>query len=135
MNAATRLDIPYGKNRLQLSMGGDRLTPRDAEPIADEAGAVADALGNPIGTSPLRDIVHPGERVAIVVNDITRLTRTDLMLPPLLAALNAAGVPDRDIFIVFALGIHRRQTDEERKFIVGEEIHRRIRCFDHIATR
>ena len=134
MNAATRLDIPYGKNRLQLSMGGDRLTPRDAEPIADEAGAVADALGNPIGTSPLRDIVHPGERVAIVVNDITRLTRTDLMLPPLLAALNAAGVPDRDIFIVFALGIHRRQTDEERKFIVGEEIHRRIRCFDHIAT-
>ena len=51
MNAATRLDIPYGKNRLQLSMGGDRLTPRDAEPIADEAGAVADALGNPIGTS------------------------------------------------------------------------------------
>ena len=134
MNAATRLDIPYGKNRLQLSMRGDRLTPRDAEPIADEAGAVADALENPIGTSPLRDIVHPGERVAIVVNDITRLTRTDLMLPPLLAALNAAGVPDRDIFIVFALGIHRRQTDEERKFIVGEEIHRRIRCFDHIAT-
>jgi nickel-dependent lactate racemase len=134
MNAATRLDIPYGESRLQLDMPGDRLTPRDVDPIADEARAVADALENPIGSKSLREIVHQGERVAIVVNDITRLTRTDLMLPPLLAVLNAAGVPDRDIFIVFALGIHRRQTDEERKFIVGEEIHCRIRCFDHIAT-
>ncbi|MGA7238909.1 MAG: nickel-dependent lactate racemase [Bryobacteraceae bacterium] len=129
-----RLDVPYGKGRLQLSVRGERLAPRTAEPIADEARAVADALENPVGTRPIRDIVRPGERVAIIVNDITRLTRTDLMLPPLLAALNAAGVPDRDIFIVFALGIHRRQTDEERRFIVGEEIHRRIRCFDHIAS-
>ncbi len=134
MSVAARLDIPYGKGRLQLSVRGDRLAPRAADAIADEARAVADALENPIGTSTLRDIVRPGERVAIVVNDITRLTRTDLMLPPILAALNAAGVPDRDIFIVFALGIHRRQTDDERKFIVGEEIHRRIRCFDHIAS-
>src|SRR5258708_12033019 len=56
------------------------------------------------------------------------------MLPPIVRTLNAAGVPDRDIFIVFALGIHRQQTDEERKQIVGEEIYSRIRCFDHVAT-
>jgi lactate racemase len=134
MSAVTPIDFPYGKGRLQLCVRGDKLTPRAAEAIVDESRAVADALENPIGTRAIRDIVHPGERVAIVVNDITRLTRTDLMLPPLLAALNAAGVPDGDIFIVFALGIHRRQTDDERKFIVGEEIHRRIRCFDHIAA-
>ena len=48
--------------------------------------------------------------------------------------MNAAGIPDRDIFIVFALGIHRRQTDEERRLIVGDAIFRRIRCFDHIST-
>jgi nickel-dependent lactate racemase len=113
---------------------GDRLLPRDASPIADEAQAVAEALENPIGAAPLREIVQPGEHVAIVVNDITRLTRTDLMLPPIVGVLNAAGIPDRDIFIVFALGIHRPQTDDERRLIVGEEIHSRIRCFDHIAT-
>jgi lactate racemase len=134
MNAATRLDLPYGKGRLPVSLRSDILTPRDADPIADEMRAVAEALENPIGTRPLREIVRAGERVAVVVNDITRLTRTDLMLPPILAALNDAGVPDRDIFIVFALGIHRRHTDEERRFIVGDEIYRRIRCFDHIAT-
>jgi nickel-dependent lactate racemase len=110
------------------------LAPRTAEPVGNETQAVLEALNQPIGTAPLREIVHAGERVAIVVNDITRLTRTDLILPPVIATLNCAGIPDRDIFIVFALGIHREQTDEERKLIVGEEIHDRIRCFDHIST-
>ncbi len=92
---------------------------------------MAEALAQPIGTLPLRNIVKPGERIAIVVNDITRLTRTDLFLPAVIAVLNQAGIPDRDIFIVFALGIHRKQTDAERIEIIGEELHRRIRNFDH----
>jgi lactate racemase len=134
MNYAQYSDLPYGKGRLRVPLFGDRLVPRESLPVPDERQAVVDALERPIGTAPLREVVHPGERVAIVVNDITRLTRTDLMLPPLAEALNAAAIPDRDIFIVFALGIHRRQTDEERKQIVGAEIYSRIRSFDHIAT-
>src|SRR5580700_6896238 len=134
MHSTTQCDLPYGKGRLQVSLPGDRLLPREADPIGDEARAVMEALENPIGTAPLHDIVRPGERVAIIVNDITRLTRTDLMLPPIIDVLNAAGIPDRDIFIVFALGIHRPQTDDERRLIVGEEMHDRIRCFDHMAA-
>ena len=127
-------DLLYGNARLPVRVAGDRILPRAAVPIGDEAGAVREALAHPIGSAPLGEIVRPGERVAIVVNDITRLTRTDLMLPPIIDTLNAAGVPDKDIFIVFALGIHRRQTDEERRMIAGAEIYARIRCFDHIAT-
>jgi nickel-dependent lactate racemase len=56
------------------------------------------------------------------------------MLPPIVNTLNAAGVRDCDMFIIFALGIHRLQTDDERRLIVGEEIYSRIRCFDHVAT-
>jgi nickel-dependent lactate racemase len=102
--------------------------------VADETAAIFDALDNPIGTPPLRDIVHPGERIAIIVNDITRLARADLLLPPIVDTLNAAGIRDSGIFIVFALGIHRRQTDDERRLIVGDAIYRRIRSFDHIST-
>lgn len=134
MPPAILCDLPYGKSHLQVTVAGDRLAPRETAPPGDETRAVADALEHPIGSAPLDSIVRPGERVAIVVNDITRLTRTDLMLPPIVDTLNAVGVPDRDIFIVFALGIHRRQTSEERKLIVGEAIYSRIRCFDHIAT-
>jgi lactate racemase len=126
-------DLPYGKTHLSACIPGDRLVPHEVDP-ADETRAVEDALNRPIGTAPLREIVTPGERVAIVVNDITRLTRTDLILPPLIGTLNSAGVPDRDIFIVFALGIHRPQTNAERKLILGDEMYSRIRSFDHIST-
>jgi lactate racemase len=133
MRSPVPYSLPYGKTHVSVCVAGDRLAPREAEP-ADEKRAVQDALDHPIGTAPLGKIVSSSERVAIVVNDITRLTRTDLILPPVIATLNAAGVPDRDISIVFALGIHRRQTAEERRRIAGEEIYARIRSFDHIST-
>ena len=134
MSSPHSQEIAYGKGHLQVCVEGDRLVPRTAEPIADEARAIYDALENPIGAPPLSQIVKRGERIAIVVNDITRLARADLLLPPLVDTLNAAGVPDDDIFIVFALGIHRRQTDDERRLIAGDAIFRRIRSFDHIST-
>src|SRR5215472_17183650 len=127
-------ELPYGKSRFRVTLEGELLAPRRAAPVADENAAVYDAIERPIGTALLSNIVRPGERVAIVVNDITRLTRTDLILPPVVNTLNAAGIPDSDIFIVFALGIHRRQTDEERKLILGDEIFSRIRAVDHIST-
>src|SRR5215469_6324444 len=128
------MDLPYGASRVRVNIDGDLLAPRRVEPVADESAAVYEALERPIGTALLSNIVRPGERVAIVVNDITRLTRTDLILPPIVNTLNAAGIPDRDMFTVFALGIHRRQTDDERRLILGHEIYSRIRSFDHIST-
>jgi lactate racemase len=134
MQAANQYNLPYGRTRLQVAVPGDALLTRATDAVADERRAVMEALENPIGTAPLREIVRPGERVAVVVNDITRLTRTDLMLPPIVDVLNAAGIPDSDIFVVFALGIHRLQTAAERKLILGEKIYSRIRSFDHIST-
>ncbi len=98
LHSSSSCDLRYGKSCLSVPAPGDRLAPREAQPVADETQAVLEALEYPIGTAPLRNIAHPGERVAIVVNDITRLTRTELMLPPIVNTLNAAGIPDRDIF-------------------------------------
>jgi nickel-dependent lactate racemase len=132
---STRLfELPFGSGRLPVQAAGTLIECRMGHAVADEAAAVQAALDHPIGTLPLRQIIHPGERVAIIVNDITRLTRTDLLLPPVVNTLNAAGIPDGDIFIVFALGIHRLQTDDERRLIVGEEMYRRVRMFDHVST-
>ncbi|HLJ16190.1 MAG TPA: nickel-dependent lactate racemase [Bryobacteraceae bacterium] len=126
-----RIAMPFGETSLPIHITADLIEPRRAEPISDELGAVQAALRKPIGTPPLAEIVRRGERVAILVNDITRLTRTDLMLPPIVEVLNAAGIPDGSIFVVFALGIHRRQTCEEQKHILGAELYHRLQCFDH----
>ena len=109
----------------------DTLLPQSLPPLPDPVSAIRAALANPIGTPPLREIFQPGERVAILVNDITRLVYSEVFLPVLIDEVNACGIPDRDIFIVFALGLHRRQTAEEQRRIVGEEVARRIALYDH----
>ena len=88
------------------------------------------ALANPIGSKPLKEIVKAGEKIAIITSDLTRPMPTYVVMPALLEELNAAGVKDEDITLVFALGSHRKQTDEERKKLAGELAYSRIRCVD-----
>ena len=88
------------------------------------------ALENPIGTPRLRDIVRPGERIAVVTSDITRPFPTYAVMPALLDELYAAGVDPADVTLVFALGSHRFHTEEERRHLAGERAWREIRCID-----
>ena len=88
------------------------------------------ALAEPIGSPRLREIVRPGEKIAIVTSDITRPMPTAKVMPALLDELYAAGVSPEDITLVFALGSHRVHTDEERKKLAGERAFAEITCVD-----
>lgn len=131
----TEINLRYGRSKRSIALPDgvewDMLEPRRAEPLPDPRAAVLEALRRPIGSPTLREIVRPEDSVAVLVNDVTRLVRSDVFLPVLISELNAAGVPDDHIFIVFALGIHRKQTAEEQRAIVGDEVARRIRMYDH----
>jgi len=104
-----------------------------AEYKHDAADLIVRALDNSIDSPPLRDIASPGDKVAIVASDITRQTRSDAFLPIIVDELNSAGVPDRDIDIVIALGIHRRQTETEHRRLLGDKLFDRVRPVDHDA--
>ena len=58
--------------------------------LTDQA-EVCRALAEPIGTPRLRQIVRPGEKVAIVTSDITRPMPTWVVLPPAVQRGSAAG--------------------------------------------
>lgn len=88
------------------------------------------ALDRPLGSLPLAQIVRPGERVVIVTSDITRYTGSEHYLPILVERLNGLGVPDQDIAIVIALGIHRKQSEAEHRKILGP-LFGRIAVYDH----
>lgn len=92
--------------------------------------AVEAALERPIGTPKLEELIRAGEKIAIVTSDITRPLPSKLVLPPILKRLEAVGIKDEDILIVFALGAHRFHTEEEMRFLVGDEIFERYRCVD-----
>ncbi len=123
--------LPFGATAFQLPVEAELIAPSEATTLDDEAGVIQYALDHPTACEPLASLVKPGETVVIIVNDVTRLARSDIFLPPIVDTLNRGGVPDADISIVFALGTHRAQTEAEKRSIVGEKIFGRIRMYDH----
>lgn len=98
------------------------------------ADEVKRALANPINSKRLRDIVKIGEKIVIITSDITRPMPSKIVVPVVLEELYEAGVKDEDITIVFALGSHRKHTEDEKKRIVGEGIYKKIQCIDSDST-
>ncbi len=90
------------------------------------------ALDHPIGAGPIEEAVQPGDKVCIIISDVTRRwQQPSTYLPILVERLNRAGIPDQDLLILCATGTHRPQTEEEHISLVGEELYRRIRFIDH----
>lgn len=123
--------LKYGSTSLPCHLPGAQLL--QMKPIAPPHSAaelVREALKKPIGTAPLAAMINKGEEVVIVTSDITRYSASEIYLPLVVDELNRCGIPDADISIVIALGIHRRQTAEEHRKILGS-LYGRIAVYDH----
>lgn len=118
-----KVEVP-DKNIIEI------LKPNEVEVELTGMAEVERAINNPIGSARLREIVKPGESIAIITSDITRPIPSYKVLPPLLKELKSAGVDMKDVFVVFALGSHRGHTEEEKKHLVGEEVYNEVRCID-----
>jgi len=133
-----KFNFGYGSTVVELALPEEQIIHeiegRPAAAIADVPAAVLAALRNPIGAPPLKEVVRSGETVAIIVSDITRAwIKANQFLPTLLDELNAAGIPDQDIFIMIALGAHRPHTDEENIVVCGASVCHRVRIYQHNA--
>jgi lactate racemase len=125
------IELRCGDNSYPLDLAPERvlaaIRPRIGEPAGTPAELIAGALD---GCAQELARFRSGEQVVIVTSDITRPTGSEIFLPLLVRRLNEAGVRDRDIEIVVALGIHRKQTEAEHRKITGE-LYGRIRVTDH----
>ena len=108
----------------------DILTPNEVKYDLMGEDEVKRALANPIGSPRLKEIVKPGEKIAIITSDITRPIPTYTVMPALLDELYAAGAKPEDITLVFALGSHRCHTEEEKKHLAGGRAYAEIHCVD-----
>ncbi len=111
------------------------LRQNDFQRTASEEELIQQALANPIGTPKLSEIVKPGKKIVIVTSDITRPMPTRKVLPAILAEIEAAGCSLADVTVVFALGSHRKHTEEEQKYLVGEESYGKVNCVDSDPTQ
>jgi nickel-dependent lactate racemase len=95
-----------------------------------EAEILNRALDFPIDSLCIEDIVKPGEKIVIITSDKSRPMPTDCVLPHLLDRLHQSGVSFKDVTLVFALGSHPPQTEEERRALAGERAWKEIACID-----
>ena len=127
----TKIPLKYGTATLTCDLPGARvLRPATIASPPSPRELIAAALAAPIASPPLEAIVRPGEKVVIVTSDITRYTGSEHYLPLLVERLNACGVSDKEIAVVIALGIHRKQSEAEQRKILGA-LFGRIAVFDH----
>ncbi len=125
------LSLAYGDGAFEVRLPKEKIgfviEPNPVEaPRLSAAELIRASLDSPIGTRPVEELVHPGEKVCVVISDGTRSwQKPDLILKELFARLNAAGIADRDIFILSARGTHRKQSAEELRKLVSPEIYDR----------
>lgn len=136
-----KLELKKGTETLSVDVD-DRnvlavLKPSSLPEDTDENAIVTDALQHPYGTERLKEIIKPGESVAIITSDNTRPVPTARILPAVLKELQAAGVKKGDITLYFARGSHRNMSEEEQRALAGPA-YDEIRCvdsdWDHVTT-
>ena len=95
---------------------------------------IGEALNAPIASLPIDDLFSADDSVLIVVSDATRATASAQIINLLVRRLIQAGVSPSAIAIIFATGIHRRVSAEEKIELLTPFIAQRIRMLDHDAN-
>ena len=125
------MELKYGDTAFSIELpegsGGSVIRATPAVPVGQPEEIINTALDS--CTAYLSKIL-PGERVVVITSDITRYTGSEIYLPLLVERLCSSGVALKDITVIIALGIHRKQSEVEHKKILGS-LYGKIKVEDH----
>ncbi|MCL2359505.1 nickel-dependent lactate racemase [Candidatus Bathycorpusculum sp.] len=126
--------LPYGKTDVCVRIPARNLLgtiePKEQPGVADQKIEIDRALKEPIGSKPIGEIVNAQSRVAIVVDDATGMIPIEQMLLSVLCELNAAGVRDENITVIFGCETPLSSDAEEVSQRLGEAV-KRVRVVNH----
>jgi len=119
-----QIRLPWGDAEIPLHLPESWhvdgvLEPAPRAGVRDTADEVARSLEKPVGSARLRDVVEDGTEIALVIDDLSRPTPLNLILPTVVEELERGGAQRQDITLVTALGVHRPMTEEEIAIRVG----------------
>lgn len=127
-----KIHLQYGRDGLYLETDSNNVTvlaPKFLEGLPDEAAAFRAAAREPINCKPLKSLIKPSDKVAVVIPDITRPLPTERLLPWLFAELDH--VPAANFVIINGTGSHRVNTGDELAVMVGKEIAAKYKIINH----
>ena len=130
-----QLKLDYGKTGLEVTLPDEKivgpLSIKPAKPISNPEEAIKKAIENPIGTRNLFELAKGKKSACIVICDITRPVPNKLILPPVIETLQKAGIPKENIYLLIATGLHRPNEGDELIELVGEEIAKNYKVYNH----
>lgn len=97
------------------------------------ADGIQAAFDNPIGTPRLRDLAAGKQQACVVVDDLSRPTPTDRLLPPVLDELEAAGIPAEQVTILVAVANHRPMMHQDLEKKIGRDALERCIVRNHFS--
>jgi nickel-dependent lactate racemase len=125
-----RVRLAYGQREIDVPIPDrhpvDVLEKLPVPPIDDPAARVRQCLERPKAAPPLHELARGRRDAVIVVSDVTRPVPNAVLLPPILDALRAGGLPPEVVTILVATGLHRPN-------MLGTEIARSLRIVQHDA--
>ena len=132
----SEIELGYGTKSLTLTFDDSQYSILNSHsqtqtPLTDEA--IGSALDSPIDSRPLDEIVAPDDSILVVVSDATRATGSAQVVNLLVRRLIQYGVQPAKIAIIFATGIHRPVTPQEKIDLLSPFIAQRIKTLDHNA--
>lgn len=127
--------VPFDKDELSFNLPhnwkGTVVESKSVPAIEDVPAAVAAAVANPTNSPPLRELAKRGDKICIAFTDVTRASPDHLLVPPVLAELEAAGIRDEDVTLLCGIGMHRPSTPEEKVAKLGQAVVDRYRVLDN----
>ena len=127
--------LKYGLRDIEIELPQKKLVgvfmPREINGVKNAQTEIKRALKSPIGSKRLKDIVKLKDKVAIVIDDITRPLPSPEILPPLINELISWGIKEENIIIIIATGLHRKLTKQEINKLVGREVVDRVKVINH----
>ena len=131
------MKLKYGKEEIRLPIEDKNiikiLNLEKQEVLLNPENKLRELLKNPIDCPSLKDLIiqKNAKKILIIVNDITRPTPYEVILPPLLDELHQIGIKKENIIFIIATGIHRSNSQEEIKEMFGENIFSAYKFINH----
>lgn len=127
------INLRYGRSSIGFEFNKDqfKVLGESSESEALNDVQIGERIDTPVESPTLDEIINPGESVLIVVPDATRRTGCGQIINLLVRRLIANGTMPFDIRIIFATGIHRKVTEQEKAEIVTPFIAQRVKMLDH----
>ncbi len=135
VNNDNQIAVAFGSGTLFIEADPDLaewdvIRPQFEEALTDVKERFVEAVRNPIGSKPLRELIEPSDRVLIATSDGTRPVPNRQLIPWLLEELP---VPEEQVTVMIGTGTHRANTREEIAGMFGEDLVKRIRILNHDA--